>query len=122
MKTVAYLEKLRTLQRGHLILETQALRKGLLQLEDAYGETCCKRPADTISLCFDRIGPELTKTIIATLVNYHGWDGRISNTAKRWAGTVEEAFDEQAALQLSIYTNRIHMAHLDQLACELAKH
>ena len=121
MKTIEYIYDKRTTDRDAWIEEYRSIHGDLKLLEEAYGETCTQKPSDTIKLCYDRIGEARTKTVIASLISYHGWDGRISAHAKRWATTIADAFDTPAAERISFYTNRIHMAHLDQLACELAK-
>ena len=121
MKTTHYIADKRATDRDTWIEEYRAIHSDLKALENAYGETCLKTPKDTLRFCYESIGEARTKTVIASLISYHGWDGRISNTAKRWAATIEDAYDEAAANSISLYTNRIHMAHLDQLACECAK-
>ena len=116
MKTLDYIERLVTVKRDEWIEEYRSNQEALKVIETIYGETCTGKPEDTITAFYDRIGKAKTDALIASLVNYSAWDGRISRTAKEWAMQVPGAFDEAAAARARIYTNRIHMSHLDQLA------
>ena len=78
---------------------------------------------DAIRECIQAIGQDATRTIIAELVNISAWDGRISNKAKAWAATVETAADCAELEAISFYgTDRIHKAHLDQIARAMANY
>ena len=96
-----------------------ALRKDVDNLEKSYVAHITGTPAETIAEFCETVGKERAVEIIATLVNRHGWDGRISRANKAWAA--EHGYDEEAAQKMNIYTNKIHMAHLDQLATAMRK-
>lgn len=116
MKTLDYIERLVKAKREEWIEEYRSNKEALKTIETIYGDTCTGKPEDTIQACYDRIGKAKTDDIIASLVNFSAWDGRISRAAKEWAAQVPGAYDEAAAARAQLYTNRIHMAHLDQLA------
>lgn len=94
----------------------EAMRENVKTLENVYGETITSTPAETVARFVKAVGYTAAVETIATLINRHAWDGRICNSVKAWAVTVEGAYDEEAAERMWIFTNRIHMAHLDQLA------
>lgn len=96
-------------------------RDAVATLEKAYADNIDERPSDTVNQFVKTVGYDVAVSTIATLINRHGWDGRISEAAKAWAKDVDESFDEDAANQLWIYTNRIHMVHLDQIARAMMK-
>ena len=70
----------------------------------------------------EAVGYEAAVEIVASLVNRSAWDGRISRRCAEWANTQENAWDEEARSRLSIYTDRIHMVHLDQIAAALMEY
>lgn len=72
-------------------------------------------PAQTVAAFVDAVGYETAVEIIASLVNRSAWDGRISRRAADWASSQENSWDEEACTRLSLYSNRIHCAHLDQI-------
>ena len=78
-------------------------------------------PAVTVHTLIADIGEEKAEALIATLINHAAWDGRISKAAAAWAQTVESSWDEEAAMKLGLYTDKIHKAHLNQLAEEMMK-
>ena len=123
MKTMDYINTLIERNVDEYRAEYKEMKDAVKTLENAYA-MCLgqnRTPKETIMECITEMGWTKTKTAIASLVNYHGWDGRIGRTAKEWAVAVPMAYDEKAAEKLNIYTNRIHMSHLDQLARECAK-
>ena len=67
----------------------------------------------------NEVGRERAQKTIATLINRHGWDGRISDKNKKWAETVD-ALSEKECIEKRIYTN-MHLAHLNQIASEARK-
>lgn len=121
MKTIDYIERLIATNRDEWIAEYRKTHDALKQIESIYGDTCTGKPSDTITKCYQMVGKAQTDAIIATLVTANAWDGRISRAAIEWAANIPEAYDEKAAMRANIYTNRIHMAHLDQLARTIAK-
>lgn len=79
-------------------------------------------PAQTVAAYVEAVGYEAAVEIIASLVNRSAWDGRISRRSAEWANAQENSWDEEACSSLSLYTNRIHMAHLDQIAAAMMKY
>lgn len=122
MKTIKYIDSLVSANRDEWISEYRRANKALKDIETIYGNTVTGNPKTTIEECYKEVGKALTDDIIASLINYHGWDGRISQSAKRWATEVPGAYDEEACTRVNIYTNRIHMSHLDQLARTIIKY
>ena len=76
------------------------------------------KPENTIREFIKYNGEPSAVVLIATFVNMRAWDGRISRDNAEWARQQECAFDEEAALRLGMatYVDKIHTAHLDQLA------
>lgn len=95
------------------------LRDNVEKLESAYAAHITGTPAETIAEFCANVGKERAVEIIATLINRHSWDGRISRANKEWAENF--GYDCAAAEKMGIYTNAIHMAHLDQLASAMRK-
>ena len=79
-------------------------------------------PAQTVAAYVEAVGHEAAVEIIASLVNRSAWDGRISRRSAEWANAQENSWDEEACSRLSIYTHRIHTAHLDQIAAAMMKY
>lgn len=73
-------------------------------------------PLETVAAYVEAVGYEPAVEVIASLVNRSAWDGRISRRSAQWASSQENAWDEDASCRLGIYCNRIHTAHLDQIA------
>ena len=91
-------------------------------LKAVYRGTIEHRPADTVAAFISEVGYQAASSTLATLINRHGWDGRISRRAKAWAAGISPAFDEEAAMQLGMYADDvIHLCHLDQIAVAMAK-
>lgn len=119
MKTTEYINQLVETDRDAWIAEYRAVQAVLRALEYIYGETVTQSPKATVDAFTGAVGVDMAKAIIASLVNRSAWDGRISRKASEWAKTVAGAYDEKACERLGLYSNRIHMAHLDQIALEL---
>lgn len=79
-------------------------------------------PAQTVAAFVESVGYEAAVEIVASLVNRSAWDGRISRRCAEWANAQGNSWDEEACSRLSIYTNRIHTAHLDQIAAAMMKY
>ena len=73
-------------------------------------------PEQTVAAFVDSVGYEAAVEIVASLVNLSAWDGRISSRCAEWANTQENSWDGEACIRLQIYSDRIHKAHLDQIA------
>ena len=78
-------------------------------------------PKDTVDLLIDAYGIEAAKYIVAVLVNAKGrFDRRISDRVFDWAESI--APDEETLRKNEIYyTDRIHPAHMNQIAEEIIK-
>ena len=92
-------------------------------LEDLYdynrGETSGplrNSPEMTVSYFVNNVGEESAARTIASLVNQSAWDGRISERNKEWARSVPGALTAEEANNARVYTDKIHKAHLDQIA------
>ena len=121
MKTREYIMQLCAADRDAWITECREIRAAANALKKIYSETVTGKPADTLDQCYAAIGEHMTKVIIASLINQSAWDGRISKRAIVWANTIDDAYDKEASDIAWLYCENIHRAHLDQLACEIAK-
>lgn len=121
MKTQSYIDALVKRDRQAWINEHRTFIAAIRFLEETYAVTIEKRPKDTVRAFVDAIGSDLAAAVIATLVNRNSWDGRISRRNAEWALSVDDAFDDETATCHMYHTNRIHMAHLDQLADVMRK-
>lgn len=79
-----------------------------------------RSPSDTVKAFCDGEGHGTAAYCIAAMVRRASWDGRISRYAKDWAASIELPEDWARRVD-EIYSNRIHMAHLSQLAEAMAK-
>lgn len=106
----------------HNDIETRKNDVGILELIQC--EDCSKgrSPGDTVASFVEAVGYEKAVATIATLINRSSWDGRISGKNTDWAKTIDNALDQQAAVDCGIYSNRIHMSHLDQIADKMRKY
>lgn len=123
MKNVNTIHEQVTTNRESWFTYLRALKSNLATLENLYAAQYDEKsplyhstPAQTVAAFVESAGYESAVEIIASLVNRSTWDGRISHSVAEWANTQENSWDEEAAGRLSIYSNRIHMAHLNQLA------
>lgn len=98
----------------------EKLREAVSLLEATYSETRDTTPAETVKQYMDLAGPDLARSAVATLVNRHAWDGRISSRSAEWAAGIADSWDEDAACRMGIYTS-IHLAHLEQIAQAMRK-
>lgn len=73
-------------------------------------------PEQTVAAYVEAVGYDSAVEIIASLVNCVAWDGRISRRSAQWASSQENAWDDDACRNLNLYCNRVHTAHLDQIA------
>lgn len=73
-------------------------------------------PAQTVAAFVEAVGYESSVEIVASLVNYSAWDGRICPSVKEWANAQENSWDEEASDRLCLYPGHIHMTHLNQIA------
>ncbi len=75
-------------------------------------------PEETISILKDMIGPHEALLAVAELVNTVGaWDGRVSATARSWAGSIEDAAQPEELEAMRMYqTAEIHPVHIDNIA------
>ena len=96
------------------------LRADIKALETAYKEHVEGSPAETVAAFVAAVGYNRAAVALATVVNYTAWDGRISRNVAAWAAALPEAWDEETAQHLGLYTD-IHRAHLDQIAREFMK-
>ena len=129
MKNVNTIHEQATTNREQWFQYRRTLESNLSTLEalyaaqyDAESPLYHSTPAQTVAAFVESVGYEAAVEIVASLVNRSAWDGRISRRCAEWANAQENSWDEEACSRLSIYTNRIHMAHLDQIAAAMMKY
>lgn len=125
MKTINDAKRIITEQgidayRAHI----KTIRSDLDTLRGLYADSISanETPAQTVAAYVAAVGFDRAAVILASLVNRYAWDGRISETAKEWAETVSDAYDENAGVELYISADTIHCCHLDQLARAMAEY
>ena len=123
MKTMNEIRTMLDADRAGYFKMRDDLRFDLNRLESIYMQHMMldHTPAQTVEAYIADVGKEKAEALIATLINHAAWDGRISKAAAQWAQTVESSWDEEAAMKLGLYTDKIHKAHLNQLAEEMMK-
>lgn len=98
------------------------LQKDLATLKSVYRETREQGPTATVTAFVAAVGYRRAVILVGSLVNRHGWDGRICRKAIEWAAALPDAWDEEAGQHFSLYVDDvIHLAHFDQIARELMK-
>lgn len=129
MKNVNTIHEQVTTNREQWFQYRRTLEANLSTLEalyaaqyDAESPLYHSTPAQTVAAFVESVGYEAAVEIVASLVNRSAWDGRISRRCAEWANAQENSWDEEACSRLSIYTNRIHTAHLDQIAAAMMKY
>ena len=120
MKTVETIKERITENREEWFAHLRRIRWAIANIEQIYLDTRTGTPADTVAEIVAEIGSEYAVEIIASMVNRISWDGRISRTVKAWASDHPDAWDAEAADKIGIYSDRIHPAHLNQIAEELS--
>lgn len=122
MKTIETLAAILAASREEYRATATAARQAVRDLETVYRETIEGTPAETIAAYVEHVGYDTAVSTIATLVNRSASDGRISRRCAEWAAAQEEAFDAEAAERLWLYSDRIHKAHLEQLAAAMMEY
>ena len=121
MKTMFDLDTIISRSKDDYRTLCEDMRSALKTLERIYRDTIEKRPDDTIDAFVNAVGWDKAVSVIATLVNRSAWDGRISRQSAHWAEAQRECWSSDCAERMWLYTDRIHMAHLDQLVEALRK-
>lgn len=114
MKTINELTAARIENHEAFFARKKALGTAMEKLVDIYNATT--RPDATVAAFKVEVGEDTAIEVIASMVNQKAWDGRIDRRVKAWAAEQENAWDEQAANKLGLCTDRIHPAHLNQIA------
>lgn len=129
MKNVNTIHEQVTANREQWFQYRRSMKANLATLETLYAAQYDEEsplyhstPAQTVAAYVEAVGYEAAVEIIASLVNRSTWDGRISRRSAEWANAQENSWDEEACSSLSLYTNRIHMAHLEQIAAAMMKY
>lgn len=129
MKNVNTIHEQVTANREQWFQYRRTLESNLSTLEalyaaqyDAESPLYHSTPAQTVAAFVKSVGYEAAVEVVASLVNRSAWDGRISRRCAEWANAQENSWDEEACSRLSIYTNRIHTAHLDQIAAAMMEY
>lgn len=86
-------------------------------LEAAHVETCnnSNTPHETARHFIRAVGADTAAQCVAAMVRRLHWDGRISRTARQWAEGVSLSEEWERRID-DAYTDRIHAAHLSQIA------
>lgn len=122
MKTMENLREIIAENRNDYFAFRDRKISNVRMLESIYADTLGGgKPSDVIGAFVDYVGLQEAVETVATLVNRHSWDGRISYWVKSWAEKQPNAWDEESAEKMHIGTDRIHMVHLNQLAEEIMK-
>lgn len=122
MKTIENLREIIAENRNDYFAFRDRKISNVRMLESIYADTLGGgKPSDVIGTFVDSVGLQEAVETVATLVNRHSWDGRISHWVKSWAENQPNAWDEESAKKMYICTDRIHMVHLNQLAEEIMK-
>ena len=129
MKNVNTIHEQVTANREQWFQYRRSMKANLATLETLYAAQYDEEsplyhstPAQTVAAYVEAVGYEAAVEIIASLVNRSTWDGRISRRSAEWANAQENSWDEEACSSLSLYTNRIHMTHLEQIAAAMMKY
>ena len=99
-----------------------AIEDAFRTFEGIYDETRGAGYVETLTRSAETLGDETTREIIASLLNMHPHDGRISDRNRTWAETIDGALSREDVVELVDSCYSIHCAHLDQLADYLRKH
>lgn len=93
------------------------LEKTVETLEAVHADTLqnSNNPHDTARQFIRSVGAETASQCVAAMVRRLTWDGRISRAAREWAEGVNLS-DEWAQRVGEVYSDRIHAAHLSQIA------
>lgn len=103
-------------QEQEQAIDVKQIKAAVRYIEAAYSERRAESPSETVTECAAHIGKHLFTAALATLVNRYAWDGRIDRRVAQWAENVSGALDEQEAVRRGIYSGKIHIAHLNQIA------
>ncbi len=122
MKNVNTIHEQVTANREQWFQYIHKIKTHLATLETLYAAQIDNTPAQTVAAYVQEVGYDAAVEVIASLVNQSAWDGRISRRSAVWAKSQGNAWDEEAANHLGIYSSRIHMAHLNQIAQALIEY
>lgn len=115
MKTVETINEMIESNREGYFDHKNRLENAVNRLVEIYNATT--RPDATIAAYEVEVGHDLAVEVIASMVNQKAWDGRIGRETAQWAASQPDSWDENAAFRLGLYSDKIHPAHIDQLAC-----
>lgn len=99
-------------------LTLRNLRMDAKKFESIYAESGTPRSA--IEKFVKSVGKKRAAEVVASLVNECAWDGRICRLSKDWARRVDGAWNAAAMDEMRVYST-MHRAHLDQIACGMAR-
>ena len=118
MKNKQDIETIRHASRFAYFMLRTRLKEDIGFLEELVAHDVSEHisPETTVAAFLEKVGQLRAEVVIASLVNNCSWDGRISKANVTWAAEQDEAFDESAMNTMSIYSDKIHRAHLDQIA------
>ena len=116
MKTIETINAMLKENREAYFSARKAIVANVKAFERIYAATREETPCNTVDSLVNEIGYAAAVEVVASMVNRLAWDGRISNHAKAWASAQENAWDAEASNRIGIYSDRIHPAHLNQIA------
>ena len=108
-------------QTANDIANANTMGEALKRLDRIFDETRDQGPEATVDRLVSEIGEEAAARTVATLVNRAGDDGRIDNRNREWAGSVQGAVSRDEGLRRGIGSDRIHRAHVDQIASAMRR-
>lgn len=123
MKNKQDIETIRHASRFTFFMLRERMKEDIRFLEELVAHDVAARisPETTVTSFTEKVGKLRAEVVIASLVNNCSWDGRISKANVAWAADQDESFDEDAMGEMHAYSDKIHRAHLDQLADEMRR-
>lgn len=122
MKTIETINAILSESRETYRTTAATIREAVKTLESIHAENIDKTPAETVAAYVAAVGHDMAVCIVASLINRCAWDGRISSRCAQWASEQDSAWDEASAEKLCISADRIHRAHLDQIAAAMMEY
>lgn len=116
MRTAETLRQIMLTDRAVYRSFRSACADQLQALHRAHKMTQDSGPKATAEVLAHEIGRSEANALLASLVNYAAHDGRYDPSVREWSEGLDSANDAEAADMLGLYTDKIHPAHLNQIA------
>ena len=111
--------KITATERLEKVAQRKTTRTNHATLTDAHQNS--NTPSETVEKLVKAIGYAAACETVAEQVNAVGdWDARISRESRQWAASVVTAANADELADMSIYSGKIHSAHVDQIAKAMA--